>query len=244
MNSIIFMKNKYLQLKPGEKIPISYLDQLKEVNAQRQKDGFPTYKKRIAHVFGIQPQSLTKEKKIYLGGFVEGEGSLNLSLRPTITTVAGVSLDFHFSLTQHVNGIHTLYSMMDHLQTGRIRHKGGSNATMYFEIGDRLTVREKVLPFYKDYVLPFCPPPKKERFQKFETLLNICDQKNAFIDKQILIHEIVPRWDELRMQRGQSNEAFESEKDAIQFIQNCFGQPQHIKEKFNQIRIQRNLSRR
>jgi len=107
---------------------------------------------------------------------------------------------------------------------------------MYFEIGSRITLKEKVLPFYKKYVIPYCSPVKKDRFEKFEKLLLLCEEPNTFLDKNKIIKEVIPKWDELRMQRGQSNQAFEGTIEAIDFVNNCFGQTQERKLALNEQR--------
>ena len=48
------------------------------------------------------------------------------------TAKFGVIVDPEFSVTQHINGICHLYAALSIFKTGRIRHKGGSNATFVF----------------------------------------------------------------------------------------------------------------
>mgnify|MGYP006360721621 CR=1 FL=1 len=207
-----------LYLKPGERIPQKILDQLKEANAKYSKSHhFPDYKKDIRDIFGLKDCQLTEKYKHYLAGFVEGEGSLNVGAKKNTTSRLRVYLDPEFSVTQHVNGVKNLYAVMCELQTGRIRHKTGSNATLILTIDNRRSLVEKVLPFYQKYILPFGSDPKKRRYDIFVKLLDLFDKK-AHLDYDQMVHEILPLYDEMRCQKAQSNQIFTSLQDAQDYV--------------------------
>ena len=92
-------------------------------------------------------------------------------------------------------------------QCGRIRLKHGSNATLVLVIDNRIMLKERVIPFYKQYVNPFGTEAKTIRIVKFELLLSYIEQ-GAHRNLNALINEMLPIWDDLRMQRGQRNQTF------------------------------------
>jgi hypothetical protein len=75
---------------------------------------------------------------------------------------------------QHINGICHLYAALSIFKTGRIRHKGGSNATFVFVIDNRVSLEDKVIPFFESYVVPYASFEKVERMQTFKKkMLNV-----------------------------------------------------------------------
>lgn len=210
-------------LKPGEKLPQSIIDGLKEVNAKIKKSkNFSSYKRRIQELLQCTDYVPLKEsQKYYLGGFLEGEGSLSVGAKKGKGCRFGAYLDPAFNVTQHVNGVKHLYECLCFFGTGRIRHKSGSNATLVFEIDTRQSLQTKLVPFYSEYVIPFACEAKKTKFQKFCYLLDAFDQKKH-LELQSFLYELAPVWDEMRMQKGQSNETFRSLEDFQQYcIQFC-----------------------
>lgn len=206
--------------KPGEKIPQHLIDVLKDANARMQKSSnFGEYKRNIQRLLQCPEYvPLSEMQKYYLGGFIEGEGSLFVGAKKGKTCKFGVSLDPAFNISQHVNGAKHLYECLCFFGTGRIRYKSGSNATFVFEIDTRQSLQQKIVPFYREYVIPFASTAKKKRFENFCSLLDAFDQKKH-LDLHSFLYEVAPIWDELRMQKGQANETFASLEE---FQQYCF----------------------
>lgn len=205
---------------PGEQIPKEVLDALKQAN-QNNKGDFSKYLKDIERIFNLSPRlQLTTENKFFFGGFIEGEGSLNVSIKKLKTAKFGILVDPEFSITQHVNGVCNLYAALVQFKTGRIRHKSGSNATFVFVIDNRTSLEEKVIPFLHEFVTPFSSPTKKSRILLFEKLLHIF-KTNGHKDLSRLQNEILPLWDKMRMQKDQSNETFVDLKAAQDYISDC-----------------------
>nr|AAL34352.1 putative protein [Chlorococcum echinozygotum] len=205
-------------LKPGEVLPANVSQQLAKINNDFSKSSdFAKYLSNLRQLFQIEPIQVTSEAKLYLAGFVEGEGSLNISAKKTRHARFGVVVDPEFSITQHVNGFKPVYLALEVFKTGRIRHKGGSNATMVLTIDNRKSLEEKVIPFYEQYVAGFSSSSKNNRVTKFKTLLDLFN-KGSHKDKDLLINDILPIWDELRQQKGQKNQAFKDLNEAATYI--------------------------
>jgi hypothetical protein len=207
-----------LYLRPGEKLDQSIIDGLKEANATMNKTkNFGDYHKKIQNILQ-QPDyvDFTEPQKYYFGGFLEGEGSIHIGAKKGPKTKFGVYLDPGFNVTQHVNGAKHLFESLMFFRTGRIRYKSGSNATLLYEIDNRRSLQDKLIPFYKKYVVPSASPAKKKRFEKYCYLLDAFDQKRH-LEFETFIHELAPIWDELRMQKGQKNETFQSLEDLQQY---------------------------
>lgn len=208
------------KLQAGEKIPDETLEKLKTANkSYSNSKNFQKYLSDLREIFQVDKVEVTTETKLFLGGFFEGEASLNVSCKKLDTALFGVIVDPEFSVTQHVNGFSTLYLALETLKAGRIRHKIGSNATLVLVIDNRQTLEEKVVPFYESYVVPYGSKEKVRRLKKFKTLLDLFN-RDAHKNVSPFLNEILPIWDEMRQQRGQTNESFRSLEDAKTFVLN------------------------
>ena len=190
-------------------------------NSISKKKSFLHYKQEILQIFGLK--SLTQKStacQFYLGGFLEGEGSLNVGAKKNQTSKFKVYLDPEFNVTQHINGISNLYLAMYVFQTGRIRFKSGSLATFVYTIDNRRSLEDKVIPFYEEYVNPYGSEVKKKRLLIFKQLLNLFKTK-AHLNLDQMIHKVLPLWDQLRMQKGQKNESFKSLLEAQNYVKNA-----------------------
>jgi hypothetical protein len=203
---------------PGEKIPVEILEKLKEINNvySKSKD-FPKYMQNLSEFFKLDPIVTTTDSKLFLGGFIEGEASLNVSAKKLKTAHFGLCIDPEFSLTQHINGLNHLFAALSIFQTGRIRYKDGSNATLVFVIDNRTSLEDKVIPFYEKYVAPYASPVKMERLKIFKELILIFKEK-GHLDLETFLNKVLPLWDSLRMQKGQINESFASLEEAQEFV--------------------------
>ena len=190
---------------------------LKIANLNNGKPNFPTYKKRVEDLFGLQPQQITERKKVYLAGFIEGEGSISMSAKKNHNGKFGIDLDPNFNLTQHINGVNHLHMALEVFGTGRITYKSGSRATLVFTIEARQSLQSKVCPFYEKYVNPCSAVAKQKRFSKYKKLLDLFDQ-GAHLDRNRMIHELLPIWDEMRMQRGYKGEVFANLQEAQTYV--------------------------
>jgi hypothetical protein len=221
-------KKPFYYCAPGTKVPEAILQRVKEINATYSKSkDFPKYMRELAEFFELEKPIATTESKMFFGGFLEGEASLNVSAKKLITAKFGLIVDPEFSVTQHINGISHLYAALSIFQTGRIRYKGSSNATFVFTIDNRVSLQDKVIPFYESYVIPHACQPKVERFQTFKELIVIFKEKEH-LNLDCLINQILPLWDSLRMQKGQAKllETFKCLEEAQDYVRD------HVKTKF------------
>ena len=130
-----------------------------------------------------------KNFSFFLSGFVEGEGSLWASVVLFPSSTLGIKINLGFSIYQHESGLPLLILIRDYFKTGRIYLKSGSLNVWVFEINDRTSLREKVIPFFQDYILPLsCKFGTLEEgtFFHFHQILLLFQQKKH-LNKQGLI---------------------------------------------------------
>lgn len=215
-----FNQKPFYYCAPGTYVPKEILERVKEINETYSKSkDFPKYMRDLAEFFELEKPLSTTESKLFFGGFVEGEASLNVSAKKLKTAKFGLLVDPEFSVTQHINGISHLYAALSIFQTGRIRYKGSSNATFVFTIDNRVSLEKKVIPFFESYVVPYASSTKIERMQTFKELLHIFKEK-GHLNLDCFLNQVLPIWDSLRMQKGQSNESFKNLEDAQDFVRN------------------------
>jgi hypothetical protein len=223
LNSSSFSEDKEEEMEPvyvapGQTIPQELLNQLKQINNSYSISRyFPLYKEKLEKLFRVKPGNDSKELSTFLGGFVSGDGSLNVSAKKQSTAKFKLVLDPEFSATQHVNGVDELIKLLAVLRTGRISYKTGSKATMVLTVGARKSLEEKVVPFYEQYVYPHCSPIKRKRFLIFKKLLNLFKEQ-AHSDKDRFINEMLPLWNQMRIQTGQTNQTFETLEEAQEYV--------------------------
>ena len=206
-------------LKPGEQISEDFLTRLQEINqCYTDSKDFPAYRQDLQDLFKTSIPQINHDRTIYLAGFVEGEGSLNIGAKKNTTSRFKLYIDPEFSITQHINGIANLLLALSYFQTGRIRHKPGSNATMVYTIDNRVSLEEKVVPFYENHVCSIINlPVKQRRVQIFKKLLALF-KEGAHLDLNTMVNDILPLWDSMRMQKGQSNQSFRDLQDAQEHV--------------------------
>jgi hypothetical protein len=189
-------------LSKGESLPTDRLEKLREIQASYSKNkDHAKYRQQMMDLWGRSKISkISEESLFWLGGFVAGEGSLNVSAKKLPS--GKLMLDPEFSITQHVNNIDPLLDALEVFKTGRIRYKSGSNATMVFIIDNRTSLSEKVLPFFEKYVNPYVSSHRVESYGYFKQFLELFEQK-AHLDLHKMLYEVLPVWEVLRKQPGQ-----------------------------------------
>ena len=85
--------------------------------------------------------------KTFLGGFIAGEGGINVSAKKSPNSRFGIIIDPEFSITQHLDGFFFLFGALVLFETGSIHFKKGSSATLVFRIDNRRSLQERVIPF-------------------------------------------------------------------------------------------------
>ncbi len=108
--------------------------------------------------------------KFFLAGFIEGEGSLCISIKKHDSSRFGYVIDPEFSLYQHVSGKPILERSKELFRSGNVFLKSGSEDVYVYSITSRKVILEKVVPYFKKYVLPFSC-----KFVFFSTFLHIVE---------------------------------------------------------------------
>jgi len=109
------------------------------------------------------------EFKFFLAGFIEGEASLTVSIKKLNSAKFKFVLDPEFYIYQHISGLPILQAAQSLFRTGSIQKKSNSNQVYQFYIGNRRSLVEKVIPFFKKYVIPFSA--KFQDFYSFEQIV-------------------------------------------------------------------------
>lgn len=93
--------------------------------------------------------------KYFLGGFIEGEASLTISIKSQPKLKHGVALDPEFFIYQHKSGIFLLEAAKSFFRAGVVYKKSGESDVYVFRISNRQILKDKVVPFFSKYVIPY-----------------------------------------------------------------------------------------
>src|SRR5439155_16130050 len=110
----------------------------------------------------------------FLAGFIEGEGALCVSIKRHPTCRSGFYVDPSFFLYQHESGRRILELAQSTFESGQIYPKSGNPKVLVYEISSTRVLREKVVPFFERYVVPFSC--KKETFERFREILDAMER--------------------------------------------------------------------
>ena len=97
--------------------------------------------------------SVTEKHKYFLAGFIEGEGSFCVSIKKHPGTRFGYLVDPEFFIYQHIKGRRILELAKNIFAAGRIYPKSGNENVLVFAIGNRRSIKEKVIPFVDKYMI-------------------------------------------------------------------------------------------
>jgi hypothetical protein len=209
-----------IYLRTGEDLPNTTKEALKNANDNLSRTrNNSNYISELTNIFGYIPRRIGLREKNFLGGFIEGDGEINVSAKKLRNAAHGIHIDPEFSITQHVNSVDLLILACSFFQTGRIRYKAGSKATLVFIIDNRDSLENKVVTFYKKYINPMGSAVKTTRLKKFEKILAHI-RENHHQDLDILVNSMLPLWDSMRMQTGQRNKTFASLEQAQAYARN------------------------
>ena len=193
-----------------------YVRALKELNTfkKHKKKNFSWYKTEIKNLFKIsKTPPFSVKYKTFLGGFIAGKGSINVSAKKSPNALFGIIIDPFFSITQHFDGFFFLFGAFSLFETGSIIFKEGN---LVYRIDNRRSIIEKVIPFWETYVLPYQDCKQREKMKLFKKLIILLEDKKHK-NQTILKNEILPLWDRLRKQKKERNESFPDLKSARNF---------------------------
>jgi hypothetical protein len=122
----------------------------------------------------------TEDASWFLAGFIEGEGSLCVSIKRHPTCRHGYYVDPGFFLYQHESGRAILELAEATFGSGRISRKSGNEHVLVYEISSTAILRERVIPFFERYVVPFSC--KRETFERFKEILDAMERKEHLRD--------------------------------------------------------------
>jgi LAGLIDADG endonuclease len=120
----------------------------------------------------------------FLGGFVEGEGSISVSVTIHKDFKYGVNIQPVFNVTQHKNGLKILNSFKELFGEGSVVKKSGSPDIFVYTLKGYKKIIKEVLPFLEVYVLPFSC--KKEEYSIFKQIV-LQSSEGKQKDKETLI---------------------------------------------------------
>ena len=107
----------------------------------------------------------------YISGFVDGEGSFNVSLRKGNGHRLGWQVQLTFNVSQR--DISNLELMQQRLGCGRLQHR--SDGVHYFVVSDHRSIIDRVIPFFEKFY--FFSLSKKKNFSLFREIAFLVNQR-------------------------------------------------------------------
>ena len=107
----------------------------------------------------------------YLAGFVDGEGSFNVSLRKKSDYKVGWQPVLSFNVSQREQTILAL--MKRHLRCGIIKRR--KDGLYSFDVTNPNAIQEKIIPFFEKY--NFLSTNKKKNFSIFKIIVKLMTEK-------------------------------------------------------------------
>ena len=117
---------------------------------------------------------ITENQKWFLAGFIEGEGSVCISIKKHPTAQFGYYIDPEFFLYQHKDRAEILNFAQKVFRSGNIRPKHGNEDVLVYAIQSRKTLLEKVIPFFNKYMVF---STRKDDLIKFEKIIRDLEKK-------------------------------------------------------------------
>lgn len=130
--------------------------------------------------------------KFWLGGFIEGEGSLVISIVKNDKLKFKLALQPEFNVVQHENGILVLYAFQTLFEDkGSVHQKSGSDKVWVYSIKGTENLMKYVLPFLNEYVALYSSKYKTDILQNFTLVLNrLAENKEKPISKEEMVELI------------------------------------------------------
>ena len=130
--------------------------------------------------------------KFWLGGFIEGEGSLVISIVKNEKLKFKLALQPEFNVVQHENGILVLYGYQTLFgDKGSVHKKSGSDKVWVYSIKGTENLMKYVLPYFNKYVAIYSSKYKTDILQNFTRVLTrLAENKEKTISKEEMIEFI------------------------------------------------------
>ena len=121
---------------------------------------------------GNQQESLSSEeqRRWFLAGVIEGEGSVYVGIKAHPTVPLGFFVQPGFSITQHRLRRSLLEMAREEFQAGTIYPKPGNESVLVYSIHSRPALARKVVPFLDRYM---AYSARAEDFRRFKLVLDL-----------------------------------------------------------------------
>ena len=116
------------------------------------------------------PKPISQDNAYYLVGFVDGEGSFNISFKIRKDYTNGIQIYPSFNISQKEESI--LIWIKNQFSCGTIRNRG--DGVCYYEVHNLKDLREVIIPFFNKYELK---TKKKKAFEIFSQVIQILSSK-------------------------------------------------------------------
>ncbi|MBM3133894.1 MAG: hypothetical protein FJZ89_01100 [Chloroflexi bacterium] len=157
----------------------------------------------------VGDQDLSDEVGHYLAGFVDGEGSFNVSVKKVNDRNLRWRVAACFNVSQRER--HVLELLQQALGCGRIRDRG--DGVHYFEVNSYRDLSEKVIPFFRKFQLR--SPSNRKTLEVFTRICEMmCAGKHLTSDG---ILEIV------RLRNQMNNETSKRHRDDQEIVRSLNG---------------------
>ena len=125
---------------------------------------------------GNQQERLSRDEsaKWFLAGFIEGEGSLAVSIKKHPSRFGFIASP-EFFLYQHESGRPLLELAREIFDSGSITPKPGNPQVLVFRVAHRRVLLERVIPYFERYIVPFTC--KGAMFEGFRAIVQAMDRK-------------------------------------------------------------------
>lgn len=130
----------------------------------------------------------------YLAGFVDGEGSFNVSLRKRDDHTLGWQIILTFNVSQRDKTVLTL--LKRHLACGRLQER--YDGVWYYVVSNPTAIQEKIIPFFERF--PFLSISKKRNFSIFKKIAKMMANNEHLTQKGM--KKIVKLRETLNLGRG------------------------------------------
>lgn len=130
----------------------------------------------------------------YFSGFVDGEGSFNVSLRKRDDHSIGWQVILTLNVAQRDNTVLAL--MKRHLGCGRLQER--ADGVWYYIVQNPTAIEERIIPFFEKY--PFLSSGKKKNFSIFSQIAKIVCKKDHLSNEGIL--EVIELREKLNEGKG------------------------------------------
>jgi hypothetical protein len=121
---------------------------------------------------GNQQESLSsgEQRRWFLAGVIEGEGSVYVGIKSHPTVPLGFFVQPGFSITQHRLRRSLLEMAKDEFEAGTIYPKPGNESVLVYSIHSRPAMARKVVPFLDQYMRYSA---RAEDFKRFKLVLDL-----------------------------------------------------------------------